>query len=166
MSGFFLCVVLLTAVQNLSDSLQAGLVSLREVQISLFDLLSAFCGSQFSIGKCILSAVDGIWLRNRLGDFWQSGCGLRERIAAKQLVFNFETNRVNQNRQNNPWQNTNHHSENQLPNSSSNHRANCCCNLGGLPDCRAKRSSFSGGDGQARQVGYRRSARLIFFTKR
>jgi hypothetical protein len=165
-SGFFLFQVLHGAVNNLSTSQMVGLVFWREVQIAQLDLLSAFCGSQFSIGKCSLSAVDGIGLCHRLGDFWQSGSGLRERIAAKQLVFNFETNRVNQNRQNNPWQNTNHHSENQLPNSSSNNRANCCCNLGGLPDCQAKRSSFSGGGGQARQAGYRRRARLILFAKR
>jgi hypothetical protein len=119
-SGFFLCQALLASVQNLSERRPVGLVSLREIQMSQLDLLSAFCGSQFSIGKCSLSAVDGIGLCHRLGDFWQSGSGLRERIAAEQLVFNFETYRVNQNKQNNPWQIANHNSQDQLPNSSSN----------------------------------------------
>jgi hypothetical protein len=109
---------------------------------------------------------DGIWLRNRLCDFWQSGCDLRERVAAEQFGFNFEAGRVNQNKQNNPWQIANHNSQDQLPNSGSNHRANRFGDLGGLPDCRAKRSACSGGNGQARQAGYRRSASLGVFAKR
>jgi hypothetical protein len=117
-SGFFLFEVLHAAVNNSSTSHVVGLVSLREVQIAQLDLLSAFCGSRVSIGKCSLSAVDRIGLRHRLSNFWQSSCGLRERIATEQLGFSFEASRVNKNIQNNPWQKASSHRKRQLPNSS------------------------------------------------
>jgi hypothetical protein len=117
-SGFFLCEVLLAAVQNLSDRLPVGLVSFREIQISLFDLLAVFSEPWFSVGKCNLPSYRGLKLRHRLGNFWQSSCGLRERIAEEQLDFSFEASRVNKNNQNNPWQKAKSHPQDQLPNSS------------------------------------------------
>ena len=156
---------MLAAVQNLSAGQLVGLVSLREVEISRFDLLSVFSEFRFSACNCSLCAFDGIGLLHRLCSFWQSSFGLREPNAAEQLGFNFEASRVNKNNHNICGQTANSQTQNQLPSSSANHRANRCGDLGGLPDCRAKRPARSGGYGQARQTGNFRTARDVFITE-
>ena len=166
MSGFFLCEALLAAVQNLSAGHLVGLVSLREVKVSRFDLLSVFSELRFSVGKCSLCAFDGIGFRHWLCSFWKSSFGLRKPNAAEQLGFNFEASRVNKNNHNICGQTANGQPQNQLPSPSANHRANRCGDLGGLPDCWAKRSARAGGYGQARQTGNFRTTCDVFSTER
>ena len=165
MSGFFLCEAVLAAVQNLSAGRLVGLVSLREVKISRFDLLSVISEFRFSAGNCSMCAFDDIGLRDRLCSFWQSSLGLCETNAAEQLGFNFEARRVNKNNHNICGQTANSQPQNQLPSSSANHRANRCGDLGGLPDCWAKHSARAGGYCQARQTGNFRTARDVFIAE-